>query len=1003
MSDRTEVIAADVAELPALSGAAAELRFGAIQRRQLSIMFVDLAGSTEITNRFDVEEVRDLLLGFLEASAARIEAAHGFLARFMGDGLLAYFGYPVAHAEAAALAVHAGLEIQKVVSQLRLPDGTQVQARIGIATGEVMIGDIVGRGLASECMVVGEAANLAARLQAAALPGTTFVCETTRSLLGQAFALEQAEPLALKGFAEQVQAWSVTGSRAADRFASRVGLGLAPLAGRDTELAALSVCRHNARQGLQRIVIAGEPGIGKSRLLHALRDQALAAGHRWLFTSGAATSTQTPYFGLRQLIERLLKSGRTNPARRTSRLTAAARWLGLTRNETRAMAATLGLSQVLQGIGHEAHLATVSGQLPALCARFMRRAAQRNPIVLAIEDGHWLDGSSRQLLVDLLPLVADLPVLIALTSRTGAAAPFPDWPQLALAPLSSAAVAEVVQHAAGGLLDPAALAEVLQRSQGNALFAEELARLLARGQSGGAAQIPNSLADLLLSRVDQGKDGLAVAQAIALLGTDAQPSAIAVLAGREASAVLRAVDTLVTDGVLIQSGEPGRAPAFRHALFGESAYAAMPVRSRATMHCAAARLLMEAQAPASRIADHFDRGKDLPHAAEWWQRAGHLARRQRALPEARSAYERAMVLAAQLPANTPDRQAHELTLQSHYFEVLQLSFGYSAAETIAAGSRLRELVEQQGDLQQQLTAVTGEWAAASSAGEYDLANQHAARAPIIARALGTPDALAAAAMIQLTARYRCGDLLGAEEAFAEGVLHFFDPQFYRRSGAIAQTYGNAAINAWLVGDEAAARERIAVLAEAQARHSDSYSQAFAQHMASMAWLVLDELPAAEQAARAALTIAEKAGFPQYEAIARITLGAALCGQGASDDGLDLMRDGLRRMETTRSRAAITLYHAWLGRAEHAAGQTDRALGTVQRGLIVCPQERYVVPELLRLRAVMEAATGRAALAAQLLDEARSKAMAMGALGLIRVIAGTHLQGPDDAEATRRSA
>lgn len=1003
MPDQTDLTLADDPESTNPPGTSADLRFGAIQRRQLSIMFVDLAGSTEITSRYDVEEVRDLLLGFLEASAARIAAAHGFLARFMGDGLLAYFGYPVAHAEAAALAVHAGLEIQKVVSQLRLLDGERVRARVGIATGEVMIGDIVGRGMASECMVVGEAANLAARLQTAASPGTSLICATTRSLLGQAFALEPVEPLALKGFADQVQAWSVTGSRAADRFANRIGLGLAPLAGRDAELQALISCMDSARHGLQRIVIMGEPGIGKSRLLHALRERAVVSGYQWLFTSGAATSTQTPYFGLRQLIERLLKGSRAGRARRARRLTAAARWLGLTRSETRGLAATIGLPQVDTGFDREARQTGVSNQLPALCARFLRRATQRGAVVIAIEDGHWLDGSTRQLLADLLPLVADLPVLVTLTSRSGAEAPFPDWPQLVLTPLSVAAVAEVVQHAAGGLLDAAALAEVLHRAQGIALFAEELARLLARRQSGGAAQIPNSLADLLLSRVDQGKDGLAIAQAIALLGNDARPAAITALTGRDASAVHRALDTLMTDGVLINGGKPDRPAAFRHALFGESAYAAMPGRQRTRMHCAAARLLIEEQAPASRVAHHFDQGKDLALAAEWWQRAGHLARRQRALPEARSAYERAMALAAQLPAQTSDWQAHQLTLHSHYFEVLQLSLGYSAAETMAAGARLRELVEQQGDLQQQLTAVTGEWAAASSAGEYDLANQHAARAPTIARALGTPDALAAAAMIQLTARYRCGDLLGAEDAFAEGVPHFFDPQFYRRSGAIAQTYGNAAINAWLVGDDAAARERIAVLTEAQARQSDPYSQAFAQHMASMAWLVLDELPAAEQAARAALAIAEQAGFPQYEAIARITLGAALCGQGAPDDGLTLMRDGLRRMETTRSRAAITLYHAWLGRAEHAAGQTDQALGTVQRGLIVCPQERYVVPELLRLRAVMEATTGRAALAAQLLDEARSKAMAMSARGLIHVIAGTHLQGPDDAETARRSA
>lgn len=973
------------------------LRFGQIQRRQLSIMFVDLAGSTEFTSRFELEDVRDLLLRFLEASAVRIEAAHGYVARFMGDGLLAYFGYPVAHAEAAALAIDAALQVQRAVSELRLPNHDTLRARIGIATGEVMIGDIVGRGLATECMVVGEAANLAARLQAAAQPGAILICDATRQLLGEAYTLAQTEPMALKGYAEQVTAWQVQGSRAADRFQSRMGLGLAPLVGRDAELATLATTLESARTGLQGITIVGEPGIGKSRLLHGLRETATAVGFRWLATSAAASATDMPYFGLRRLIERLLRGeAGIEPTQQMTRLAAAARWLGISAADAGALAAAIGLAPVMPSAAREASLVGAHARIPAVCAQFLRFATRHGPLAVAIEDAHWLDGSSRQLLLDLLPLIADLPIMVVATSRTAEQRPIPVGPEMLLAPLNEAAVTAVARHATAGLLDDRTLANVLRRAQGVALFAEELARLLVHDQAGYARNIPRSLADLLLSRVDRGKDGLVIAQAIAVLGEDAKPLAIATLTGLDQAAVERVIDSMITDGVLLANVDPVRPITFRHALFGESAYAAMPGKQRSKIHRAAARLLIDDHAPDNRIARHYDLGEHPERAAEWWQKAAHVARRQRAMPEARSAYERALALTAQLGAATPESRSRELLLQSRYFEVLQLSLGYSAAETIAAGTRLRELVEQQGDLQQQLAAATGEWAAASSAGEYDLANHHAARAPAIAQALGTPDALAAAAMIQLTARYRCGDLLGAEEAFAAGAPHFFDPVFYRRAGAIAQTYGNAAINAWLVGNDQAARERIAVLVESEGRLSDSYSQAFARHMASMALLALGDLPAAEQAARGSLAIAEQAGFPQYEAIARITLGGALCGQGAGDEGLALMRDGLARMEITRSRAAITLYHAWLGRAEMNAGQTTRALGTVERGLLVCPQERYVIPELLRLRAVMEALNGRTALAKEILDEARNTAITTGARGLLRAISATRLSGVEGA-------
>ncbi len=960
--------------LPDNTGTAA-LKLGAIQRRQLCIMFVDLAGSTELAAQHDVEDVRDLLLGFLEAATARIEAAQGFVARYMGDGLLAYFGYPTALAEAEALALHAALEVQAAVATLRAPDGAPLTARVGIATGEVMVGDVIGRGQASECMVVGAAANLAARLQGAAAPGAVLVCTTTRELAGASFASVATEPLQLKGFAEGVLAWEVTGRCAGDRFNARLGRGLAPLVGRDAERSHVAELLSAARTRAHRLILVGEPGIGKSRLLHAVRSEAEASGTRWLATSGSATATATPFFGLTQLILRLTATDRElSGEQQARRFGALVRWLSGDPAGAARIAVTAGLSRAAADPALDLH-----AQLVRDCVDLLRLLTRLGPVVIAIEDAHWLDRSTRELLEELFPLIADLPIALLATSRLAPAEGYAAEEVLTLGPLPAEALAEIAGH--GASLDPALIAEVTRRAQGVPLFAEELARLLGQSDRSLAA-IPASLSDLLLSRVDCGEHGLAIAQLVALLGEDAAPDNLAALAGLDAATLERGLDRLEIEAVIAPRANaeswPERTIALRHALFGEAAYAALPQKARRKAHLAAAWLLMEAERPDDRIARHFDLGEERNQAAHWWTRAGHAARRRQALPEALRGYARAIEL-------TDAGAAEHLPLHTAQFEVLQRAHGYSAAPTKLAGERLRELVEAQGDLSEQLVAVTGQWAAASSAGEYDLANTHAARAPAIAHALSTAEALAVAAMIQMTARYRCGELIGAEEAFQRGLPHFGDPVFLKRLGANAQTWGNGAIVAWLLGHEASVAARLGVLQDTLKDQPDPYSRTFLAHMAAMVLVLEGRHSEAAEAAQLALTLAEQGPFPQFQVVAQIALGAAQAGLGDAAGGAATMREGLARCDEVRARAAITLHHAWLAEAELAAGTPEVALGTITRGLAVCPEERFARPELLRLRALAEAALGRNARREPLLREALTAADTISAEGWRRKI------------------
>ena len=957
---------------------------GLVQRRQLTIMFVDLASSTEIVASLGPEEARDILIGFLAACTARIEASRGFVARYMGDGVLAYFGYPTAHEEDAKFAIHAALEIQQAIAGLPHFAGQPLSARVGIATGEVMIGDIIGRGSAAECMAVGAAANLAARLQSAAAPGGVLISATTAQIAGDAFALRETAPLGLKGFTAETAGWEVLGSMNADRFRARVGLGLGPFVGRTPELATLHRAWEAAQHGTRVVVVTGEAGIGKSRLLNQFREELGPRAAQWIVTSGAGTAIHTPFFGLTQLFARLLER-KAGPARPRDRFSALLRRHGGTPAMVRHLSEATGIEIDSSQPPITTTAAQQRDQLVKDCAALMRRAAQSGPIVLMIEDAHWFDPSSAELLERLLPLIADLPLLVLANSRSGEESWLSGAEQLAVVQLGDDAVRALVQHTGGTLVSPAALGRIVALAQGVPLFAEELTRFIAHQPLNGGHTVPETLADLLLERLSNGSHTLAVAQAAAVLGEDSRDALLARLSGLDRAALTRTLDQLVIEQVIVPGTGTDAAPGFRHAMYGEAAYASLPVRARRALHLAAAKLLIEeAEAgrpvQSDRVARHFQQGGDLVRARHWWTRAGADAWQLVAIPAARHAYEQAIAL---LEGDADKDEA--LRLQAALLEALQQSIGYSAPDTLAVAASLRELAERQGNLDEQLLSAAAQWAAASSAGQYELARRHADRVAPIARALATPDALAAAAMIELTARTRCADLLGAEAAFLAGLPHFTSDAFFNRPGAIAQTYGNGVINGWLLGHDDHARERLAFLAEADRRLTDPYSLAFSRHMASMGWLLLGEQDKSEMAAREALKIAETSGFPQYSSIARITLGGALAIANPDGAALDLMREGIALMSATGSRAGMTLYHAWLAEAEWRGGEPELALGTVTRGLRTNPEERYFLPELLRLKGELEAIAGRIERVVPTLQEALSAAHTSKAGGLHRRI------------------
>jgi len=685
------------------------------ERRQVTVMFSDLVGSTALSARMDPEDLREVISTYQKCVAETVRRFGGFVAKYLGDGVLVYFGYPQAHEDDAERAVRAGLELVAAVTALKTQ--ASLQTRVGIATGVVVVGDLIGSGEAQERGIVGETPNLAARLQGIAEPNTVVIAESTRKLLGSLFELHDFGAKDLKGIGEPVRTWAVLRPGAVEsRFDALHTSGLTELVGREEELELLLRRWSKAKTGEGQVVLlSGEAGIGKSRLTAALLERLTSEPHTRLRYFCSPQHTDSSLYPIIGQMERAAGFARDDTEQtKLNKLDAVLALAATSIEDATLFAEMLSLSNdgrypVLQ----LAPLQRRQRTLEALASQVAALTGQ-NPVVAIFEDAQWADPTSLEVLGRVVAQLRTLRALLVVTFRPEF---HPSWLEqqhvtgLIVKRLADREIAELIDHVLGKEVIPGSIREdIIERSDGIPLFVEEMTKTVLEAGSDTAEQIlaalpssalavPASLHASLMARLDRLGPAKEVAQVAAAIGREFPHELLGVVASKPEAQLLISLDRLIDAGLLFRQGEPPHASyLFKHALVQDVAYGALLREPRRSLHGRIAQAL-EAQfteVAASQpelLARHFTKAGLIEKAAYFWEKAGHRSLQRSALAEAIEQLSRALDQLAALPG-TPELRRKQIELQVALLNPIGHVKGFAAPETKAAVQRARVLIEQ---------------------------------------------------------------------------------------------------------------------------------------------------------------------------------------------------------------------------------------------------------------------------------------------------------------------
>ena len=952
------------------------------ERRQVTVMFSDLVGSTALSARMDPEDLREVISAYQKCVAETVERFGGFVAKYMGDGVVVYFGYPQAHEDDAERAVRAGLELIQAVGGLK--SSAPLQTRVGIATGLVVVGDLIGSGEAQERGIVGDTPNLAARLQSVAEPNTVVIAESTRKLIGNLFDMEDLGARDLKGIGAPVRAWAALRPASVEsRFEALHASGLTELVGREEEVELLLRRWSKAKTGEGQVVLlSGEAGIGKSRLTAALMERLEGEPHTRLRYFCSPQRTDSALYPVIGQMERAAGFVHDDTAQaKLDKLDAVLAQTSTSKQDAALVAEML----LLPNDGRYPALDLEPQQrrqktLEALTAQ-VEALSRQKPVLMIFEDAHWTDPTSLETFGRAVDRVRSLPVLLIVTFRPEFEPPWIGRPYvtaLTINRLAQRDIEAMIDRVVGNKFISASVRhDIIERTDGIPLFVEEMTKAVLEAGSEEEAQriaatvpsvglaVPASLHASLMARLDRLGTAKEVAQIGAAIGREFSYELIAAVSSHPPLALDQSLAQLTESGLAFQQGTPPEAVyTFKHALVQDTAYNSLLKRRRQELHAKIARAIEDrhpnvAATEPELLAHHYTEAKQPEKASPLWQKAGGLAVQRMALIEAITHLNKGMDLIAALSPSV-ERDGRELDLRTLLGTAWMALKGWPAQEV---WDSLFPALGLANSLRRDAALLTILWRLIIHVvcrGRVAESLRWVTEAMNAAETCGDPNLLLVGHHAACAAYYWLGDPIKVED-HADRVLALYDEE---RHAHLAYVLNNepktaalatSAESAWMLGyPERAVRRCDAANEEARRRrHPFNLSWALTKGAQVLDYLrepdeLLKRVTEADRVGRENnLPIVTQFLVPVYSGIGLIRRGQVAEGTALLERGLSVWEQSGGRVLSPCLKSVLAEGMAQAGDLAGALVLIDEVIAQIER-----PgwEERHYYAEALRIRA-----------------------------------------------------
>ena len=925
--------------------------------RQITVMFCDLVGSTQLSEKLDPEDLQKIIDSYRRECSTAIRRYGGEVARYLGDGVLAFFGWPYAHEDDAPRAVHAALEIVSVVT--KISESVTLACRVGVCSGSVVVGEIRNSTASWSMDAVGETPNIAARLQTLAEPNTVLISESTRHLVSATFDLQGLGPQELKGITEPVRAYRVLAAKSAgSRFEAAHAGTLTPLVGRSSELRLLLDRWEKVKEGDgQVILLSGIPGVGKSRLLHELKSHVEEEPHILLHHQCSPYHNQSAFHPVIEQIEQAAHLiAREADADKITKLQAY-----LPRSTNSSIEPLLLIANLLSiSTENQQHLSELTPQqiknrtISTLVDLLLAFSVQR-PTLCIFEDAHWLDASTLELLELMISRIAHARVLLIVSSRPEFR---PTWLAHAnvsthsLTRLSQAEVKTMIRDLLrGGNMPQKLVDQIIEKADGVPLFIEELTsstlsaplrETLGHTEQPASLRVPETLSDALMERLDRAAPSRRVAQIAAVIGREFSDDLLSAAARIDEEDMQSALSLLEKADIIYRVGiSPFVRFAFKHVLLRDAIYNSLLKSKRQQIHADIAAILVHdfpklVENQPEVLALHYQEASNHQMAIRYWFESGQRALAHSANVEAIANFRKALQLLNALP-ETPERIKQEIDIQLALGIPLIAVRGYTAAETREAFSRARTLCLRLGDIPEYFQALFGLWGNHWMCGKNDEALRMADEFLSRSRALSDPVLLMVANRVMGSTLLTLGDFQSSANHFEETIrlstgreerplynLYMVGP---RAASLLLLSW-----DLWILGypDQALSRVSEALALGKDLGHP--YTVAFAHYMTSVVHLLRGDAAHALESAERSFEMSQEQRFSLYAILSRISRGRAIGEMGRLGEARVELTQGIDEARRNGVGFMLPMMDSWLADVHTKTGENEYALSFVERAL-----------------------------------------------------------------------